>query len=121
MQTKILPCAKPFIASPQHKVLSEETHRPDFSCCRIRRTGDDVPIVNENWIIDHIDASTGANQPISLAWWGKLESVCDPRVERFCNYLELGELSVHGGPAFGGHLPQSRVARIITCNEVAVA
>jgi len=53
MDAKILPRAKAVIiiisviavAPPEHKVSSQKSRRPDFSFSRIRRPGDDVPIV----------------------------------------------------------------------------
>lgn len=59
MHAKILPRAKALLAPPEHKVLSEESRCHDFSCSRVRRTGNDVPIVDENRIIDHAEGCFG--------------------------------------------------------------
>jgi hypothetical protein len=45
MEAKIFPHAKAFVAPPEDKVLPEKPRRPDFSCSRVRRLGNNVPIV----------------------------------------------------------------------------
>ena len=45
VEAKIFPHAKSPVAPPEDKILSEKPRRPDFSCSRVRRLGNNVPIV----------------------------------------------------------------------------
>ena len=53
MEAKILPRAHASAAAPKDEVVSEQSGWPDFARSEVRRHGHHVPIVQQNWIIDH--------------------------------------------------------------------
>ena len=59
MKAQVLPCAKALLAPPKDEILAQEPSCADASVSHLRGSGNDVPVIHQNWIIDHDDACIG--------------------------------------------------------------
>jgi hypothetical protein len=53
MYAKILPRAKALFAPPQHQIAPQKSRPMHFSRSQFRRSGNYMPVVQQNGIIDH--------------------------------------------------------------------
>ena len=64
MQAQVLPERKARGVAPQNEILSEEAHAANVAERNLRGTGNDVPIVKQNGVVEHGGRCVGEIQNV---------------------------------------------------------